>query len=212
MLALATARLQAGVLRKIPVDPELWRRRLVDHDYKRSLLDTELLSHWPSAQRTRYYIEFEARSGKNSKRLWNRFLAPYQGLVWSQVAAGLRADYVEIRDARVVRDIPEGGPGKRTVVGILLSLQIPNTHGLFRRVDEFLLDAELTDKILQARQLRRRNGGQWPAAIPGIETTRYPGARWIYSVSPTGVMTLELDQNPYKDRGGFKLPLRFTSS
>ncbi len=212
IVALAAASRQVGVLRKIAADAGLWRTRVFEHDYKQSRLDAELLWSWPTAAKPREWNRLAFDGGKNvARRAWSWFLRPYSILVSSQFTEGLRKDYLEIRESSSVRDIPDEKTTGRTPAQIMLSIHIPNTHSSFRRVDEFLIDAELTDKILQARQLRQQNGGKWPAAISGIDITRLPGARWVYSVSAEG-MRIELNQNPYKDRGGFKLPFCFTSS
>ncbi|HMF10516.1 MAG TPA: hypothetical protein VKJ00_15360, partial [Thermoanaerobaculia bacterium] len=213
ILARGAASWQLGVIRKISVDASVWRARLSEHDYKGSQLDTELFHSWPSAKKFRAFEDLERESETSGwRRLRDRFLQPYATLVWSQVTEGTRRDLLEIREARVVRDWPEHKPKFYSASDILLSISLPNTHGMFRRVDEYLLDAELTEKVLRAKELRAQNGNRWPLSIPGIEETRVPDARWLYSVSPDGVLTLQLNQQPYKDRGGFQLPLRFTSS
>ncbi len=60
------------------------------------------------------------------------------------------------------------------------------TPQLLRSADRLVVDAELTSKILEAKRLRKENGGRWPAAIPGIETSHFPGASWRYEASPDG--------------------------
>ncbi len=108
-----------------------------------------------------------ASSGRRSPRVCGRITSRFETPAWSAT-------------------FPRGARGREPSPESSFRCRFPTRTALFRRVDEYLLDAELTDKILQARQLRQQNGGKWPAAIPGIETTRYPGARWIYTVSPAG--------------------------
>jgi hypothetical protein len=216
IIALAIARMQAGALRKIDIDAGLWRKRLAEHDFKRSAFDTQLLALWPSPERYRRLEEMELRSERNLfKRLDTLLQRPYGNIVWADVIEGMRLDYLRVRDSQPLSagDVPERKAGaKSSSADIIRSIQTPNLLNEFRRVDSFVLDAELTDKVLEARQLRQQNGGKWPAAIPGIETTRLPGARWIYSVSPGGAMSLSLSTEPHWDQGGLILPLRFTSS
>lgn len=215
IMALAIARLQIGAVRKLQVDPGLWRERLSEHDFKQSRLDTELLFEWPSQGNLHRLDEVESRSESNGlKRLQSFLLRPYRNVVWLEFVEGLRLEYVGIRNSPLSdREIPERKvDSKGGATAILLSISVPNTLEMFRRIDRFLLDAELTDKILQARQLRLRNGGKWPPAIPGIEVTRFPGARWIYSVSPEGTMTLSLSKKPNWNQSGFHLPVRFEST
>ena len=213
IVARGAASWQLGAIRKIPVDAKAWRGRLSEHDYKRSQLDSELFHSWPSPKKFRAFEDLEKRLEPGGlKRLRDRFLQPYGSLVWSQVTEGTRKDLVAIRDAHVVRDWPQRKPKWYSASAILLSISLPGTHSMFRRVDEYLLDAELTDKVLRARELRAENGNRWPVSIPGIEETRASDARWIYSVAPNGVVTIQLSQELFKDRGGFQLPLCFSSS
>jgi hypothetical protein len=215
IMALGIARLQVGALRKVDVDVSPWLARLAEQDFKRSVLDTELLSSWPSSERYRQLVEIESHAANSSlKRLEASFLEPYANIVWAQVTEGFRLEYLAIRDSALSdREVPEPKTkSKSTAAEVLLSISLPNKRNLFRRVDSFILDAELTSKVLEARQLRLQNGVKWPTAIPGIEVTRFPGAKWLYSVSPRGSMSLYLSKEPNWNTGGFVLPLRFTSS
>jgi hypothetical protein len=97
----------------------------------------------------------------------------------------------------------------------MLAMSMPNTRSSFLRADRLVVDAELTSKVLEAKGLRQ-NGGRWPAAIPGIETSRYPGAAWRYEASPDGgrrsIAFSRVLDSPYW-KGGLKpLPLTFSSN
>jgi hypothetical protein len=100
LIAVAVARMQVGALRKMEVDASLWRARLAEHDFKRSVLDTELLALWPDPKRYRRLEEIDSRSKKN---VWMRmqalFLRPWQDIVWSEVAEKMRLAYLRIQDA-----------------------------------------------------------------------------------------------------------------
>ena len=65
---------------------------------------------------------------------------------------------------------------------------------VYVEIGEGELELELTRKVLEARAAREANGGAWPAAIPGIETSVNPGGHWFYEVSPDGVMTLRFSE------------------
>jgi hypothetical protein len=215
LIAIAIARMQVGALRKVEVDASLWRARLAEHDFKRSVLDTQLLAQWPVPERYRQLEEIESRSEKNlGKRMQALFLRPWQDIVWSEVTEKMRLAYLRIQDAPLSDEtLAERKGAAWSAAEILLSIQMPNLLESFRRVDRFVLDAELTGKILQARQLRLQNGSkEWPAEIPGIEVSRFPGAKWIYSISPNGTMSLSLSKEPHWDSSGLVLPNRFKSS
>lgn len=214
LIAVAVARMQVGALRKMEVDASLWRAWLAEHDFKRSVLDTELLALWPDPKRYRRLEEIDSRSKKNvGMRMQALFLHPWQDIVWAEVTEKMRLAFLRIKDAPLSDErIPER-KGAASAAEILLSIQMPNLLESFRRVDRLVLDAELTGKILQARQLRLQNGSEeWPAAVPGIESSRFPGAKWIYSISPDGTMSLSLSKEPHWDSSGLVLPNRFKSS
>jgi hypothetical protein len=147
-------------------------------------------------------------------RLRTFFLRPLRSVIWSEVTEGFRRSYVEIANSPLSdREVPESEVGpKSTAAEIILSISLPGLRGRLRRVDRFVLDSELTTKVLEARQRRVQNHLEWPAAIPGIEATRFPGVRWIYSVSPQKTMSLSLSKDLNWNQNGFSLPCRFTSS
>jgi len=83
----------------------------------------------------------------------------------------------------------------------------------FRFVGAWELEVELTGKVLGARALRDANGGKWLAAIPGIERSASPAGRWIYAVSPEGVMTLRFSgQCPPPAGIKLRYPLEYVSA
>jgi hypothetical protein len=57
------------------------------------------------------------------------------------------------------------------------------------------LEAEMTRNVLAARELRNERGA-WPSELPGLESSVCPGARWDYSTSPNGWMSLSIRSNP----------------
>jgi hypothetical protein len=215
LIALAVARMEVGALRKVEVDENVWRARLTEHDFKQSVFDTQLLDLWPSAARYRQLEEIEDRSEKSAfKRLKNKLEKPYADIVWSDASEKMGSAYLRVKEAPVMdrRLWDAGVQPEKNASDILVSIAMPNLMDSFRRVDRLVIESELTDKILQARSLRRENNLRWPAAVAGIEATRFPGARWIYAVSPQGTMTLSLSEEPKWGASGLVLPCRFTSS
>jgi hypothetical protein len=193
LIALAVARMQVGTLRKVEVDEKIWRPRMTEHDFKRSVFDTQLLVLWPSAARYRRLEEIENRSEKSAlKRLKNRFEEPYARIVWLDATEKMRPAYLRIKEAPVMgKDLWDETHGpEKNASDIMVAIQMPNMVDCFKRADRLVIESELTDKILQARQLRRESSLKWPASVPGIEATCFPDAKWIYSVSPEGMMSL----------------------
>ncbi len=50
------------------------------------------------------------------------------------------------------------------------------------------LTLELTQKILQAKQLAQENGGQWPATLPNLDSDVCPDESWIYEHTDNGAI------------------------
>jgi hypothetical protein len=215
LIALAVARLQIGTLRKVEVDARVWRPRLTEYDYKRSVFDAQLRDLWPSTDRYREFEDAESRSEKSAlRRLENKFEKPYANIVWSGETEKMRTAYLRIKASPVMgKDLWDETKGpEKNVSDILVAIQMPNMVDCFKRVDRLVIETELTDKVLEARELRRGNDLKWPTSVPGIEATRFPDAKWIYSVSPDGTMSLSLSKEPKWNASGLVLPLRFSSS
>jgi hypothetical protein len=215
LIALAIARMQIGTLRKVEVDASVWRPRLTEHDYKQSAFDTQLRDLWPSPDRYRELEEIKSRSEKSAlKRLENRFEEPYANIVWSDATEKMRLAYLRIKASPVMgKDLWDETYGpEKNASDILVAIQMPNMVDCFKRVDRLVIESELTDKVLQARQLRHENNLKWPPFVPGIEATRFPDAKWIYSVSSEGAMSLSLSKEPKWNASGLVLPVRFSSS
>ena len=127
----------------------------------------------------------------------------------------VRAELVSLRSTPVSDRAPESASPKGWGLShTLASAFVPNIRNLFARADRLVVDAELTSKILEAKHLRRENGGRWPAAIPGIEKSAFPDASWRYEVSPDGSRILIALSRALASPEGWKrsLPLRFSSN
>jgi hypothetical protein len=200
LVAVSIARMQVGLARKLALDPVEWRDRLGDHDYRGSLLKAMEVgsicgfrnlpigtSRWERASRTDFL------------NLQRSFL-------------------VALRDS-AVSDGPVGASDRIWQVnqqplsaGQIVSLIAwPNLENAIRRVDRFILDAELTDRILEAKMLKDKLG-HWPKEIAGVESSRMPGARWTYAVSEGHRMTISFNRElHWQDQKGMMLPLRYES-
>jgi hypothetical protein len=91
-------------------------------------------------------------------------------------------------------------------------MMVPNLANSIRRADRLIIDLELTERILEAR-IRRAALGRWPAAIPGLETSRMPGEHWSYFVGNDGRMTIYFSRElHWEGQRGWMLPLRYESN
>jgi len=60
---------------------------------------------------------------------------------------------------------------------------------------KYMLDLELTQKILQVKALAAKTG-KWPASVPEMKSSICPGAKWLYRVAPDGTMSLSFSEKP----------------
>ena len=176
MIGTAVARMHVGLARRLAV-PGPWRARLTGHDYRASLLRA-----------------MEVEKIGQMRRLAGS----------SRYDRAARADYLDLSRILLVgfRDAPVGdGPlaprfpkdGDATPGGVLVSISMPNLAESVRRADRLMVDIELTDRVLQARELRAKLGS-WPQEIPGFAASRMPAAHWIYAPAPDGKLSISLSR------------------
>ncbi len=219
IMGIAIARLEVGVLRKVDfVGEDAWGKRLANLDGRAVLLDTLVLESRPRSARNS--LSRASTSGDLPswyQRSQDFLTRPTYRLVMVDYSYLMRDECAQLR-AGPLSDhafVPPA-PDVRDVAHILLAVSMPNIKNSFVRADRLVIDAELTSKVLEAKRLRKENGGHWPAAIPGIETSRFPGASWRYEVSPEGGrMSIAFSRelaSPYGQSGMKALPLRFSSN
>jgi hypothetical protein len=71
----------------------------------------------------------------------------------------------------------------------------PNFLNQPRKATHYMLDLELTQKILQVKALAAKTG-KWPQSVPNMESEICPGFEWVYQVSPDGTMSISLSEQP----------------
>ena len=216
LLGIAIARLEVGVLRKTDfVGEDAWGKRLSTLDGRAVLLDTLVLGYRTEFARTWWdYVSKEYGKAWWLRRAWNVLGAPAHRISMAEYSNLTRDEFAKLRGAPLSDESFE--PPTRDVLDVAhvhVSLQ-KTARNLFARADRLVVDAELTSKILEAKRLRRQNGGRWPAAIPGIETSHFRGASWRYEVSPDGGRILIAFSRALASPAGWKrsIPLRFSSN
>ena len=200
LLAIAVARMQVGLARRIPVDSAAWLNHFADHDYRSSLLKA-----------------MEAQSISGLRRL------PAGSSLMERAS---RVDYQDFSRTflSTLRDSPiaEGPIGHlsqlfaddnpRSVGGILAPIEFTNLANVFRRADRLIIDTELTERILEARMLKTRLG-RWPTETPALKASRMPGGNWRYSVGADGRLTVSFSRElHWEGQNGLVLPLRYETS
>jgi hypothetical protein len=197
LIAIAVARMHAGLARRLPLDPAAWRERFVDHDYRASVLRALEVESIVGVRRLPTDSSLRDRASRADFLDQRRtFLV---GLRDSPVADG----QTEISSKR---------SEPRTPGAVIEMMMVPNLAGTIRRADRLIIDLELTERILEAR-MRRTGLGHWPATIPGLETSRMPGEHWNYFVGNDGRMAIYFSRElQWEDQRGWMLPLRYESN
>jgi hypothetical protein len=197
LIVVAVARLEVGALRKLDTPAYGWADRLRDG------------------------------------RLFSAFLAAFQNQVWSDpeitdltgnagaFGRALRqtAEEFQERDlcawtpeklretwTRAIRDeVPEDDP--------MAEMLIPNVLRSFERWRRFLVDAELTALVLDARTERAASRQHaWPEKLLSVGAGVCPDGGWSYRPSGKGTAHFAFERRIVEDpSGATKLPLTFTA-
>lgn len=113
----------------------------------------------------------------------------------------------ETWDRAVVRD--QSTDEDLNLVG---NIAAPNLLDSFARWRRFLIDAELTSLVLDAREDRAASRRRaWPAKLRGIGAGVCPNERWLYRPSGKGTATFAFEGRIVDDSSPFRLPLTFTA-
>lgn len=89
----------------------------------------------------------------------------------------------------------------------------PNLLDGFLRWRRYLIDAELTALVLDARTERAASrSGTWPASLSGAGAGVCPKERWLYRALPNGTATFAFEGRITESPSpAFRLPFRFTA-
>ncbi len=212
-----TIRTQMGVMRKLDGLPTAWQQRLLEHDYRQSLLQSlagELLYGKSVYQRS-------INSPETATEEENKYFADaYSNLGWSEWSEPMRQNFLRWEGIVVyqmnkqvntvlaqenvcsfsfdsLRSIME--PTYGDLVGIHSWV-----HGRWTRAGRMMIDLELTQKILQMKEI-----GSSPQSISNIPSTICPNANWVYQ-STDGTRSIALAPLPEWAAGVDRLPLIYT--
>lgn len=207
LLSVMTARIHAGVMRKLNGLPPEWQQRLLEHDYRKSLLtslDGEDFLMYTASKRSPLYQEFEGIIFLDpAVRTYLRLGAIGTIKVHREIYAQLSKENVCSFDIDSLSEkLGWWDPGRNSLY--------PNMSSQWRKSGRLMLEFEMTQKILQAKEFAAKQG-KWPQSLPGLESSVCPGYKWIYKVSPDGTMSISLSQTPAWFKKDFLVPLTYTA-
>ncbi|MBZ5514884.1 MAG: hypothetical protein LAN62_08575, partial [Acidobacteriia bacterium] len=187
LMALQTATLQAGLLRRMRAAPPMWQQRLREHNYRKSFLVSFEADAWVISE----YARQEGRPpfGGVVGGIPRVLFKPYFRLACSNYSDRMSRAAAELSQRDVCPfdsagfEQRFGGPLPKWT--LLSQLEMWSISQAWSRVRRLLMDLELTEKILRVRQLQTESKQKtWPREIPGIETSICSEAHWVYRVAP----------------------------
>lgn len=234
LVNLINGRYVVGTMRKLGNLPIEWQQRLVDRDYYQSVvtsLQVEFFGQFNTLRRippkeiftTFEFLEPNPTPAKTLQKqaatlaavslspmtkLWLRFSAIDGYQVSKKAIEHYQAQPINVCASDEIEFKEQ--PAFWNVLG---QIAFPSFFNVSTKGQKFMLDSELTQKILQANALAAKTG-KWPGTLPNLESSVCPGYTWVYQVAKDGTMSLSLSQEPKLAAQRLKysgLPLNYRS-
>ncbi|MBW4497991.1 MAG: hypothetical protein KME26_34005 [Oscillatoria princeps RMCB-10] len=220
-----TASIHAGVMRKLNGLPPEWQQRLLEHDYRKSTL-TYLEGG--------VFFSYQFLKNANLRQIYfyysptteyreNKFFILLRPLIWLGPLGNTYWRLAAIDTAKVGREMSAKLSGENVCSfemdstseklawwNLFGKLAIPDFAYEWRKPGRLMLELEMTQKILQAKELAAKQG-KWPQSLPGLESSVCAGYTWIYKVSPDGTMSISLSQTPEWFNHTTEVPLTYSA-
>ncbi|MEQ8537936.1 MAG: hypothetical protein RIB93_10860 [Coleofasciculus sp. D1-CHI-01] len=202
LVVLITGRYSTGVIRNVEHLPVYWQQRLLEHDYHKSLLtslETEFIHGFNFMQNLHLYPPEEVWITEEillGLLLKSPILKPYRRFSAVDTYNIQRKLFAEYKQQNIcLSDSVESATVDTTPAWWNIPSQIiaPNFLNQPRIATHYMLDLELTQKILEVKALAAKTG-KWPQSVPKMESEICPGVEWVYQVSPEGTMSISLSE------------------
>lgn len=197
-----------AVLRKVDDVPLTWAARIGEHDYRMSMLRAFEADTWQFSEDQRRLTTAKRYTSLLARWLWPPIEEPYLRLSVSEYSRALADAVAELRradpcslDLAALDRRTERSIGRWNAFG---RMKVPSIERAWRTAVRTALEVELTQKVLTARELKR-NQGEWPSELTGLESAVCRGARWEYSRD--GGVSLTLSGGPH-----LETPVSFRSA
>ena len=199
VLARGVDSMTLGALRKLQEPPHLWRARVTEQDYLKSMLRTLEGEAWRVSADVNGWSAMDQRRRRRAGGLVRQMAQPYlrlmaadSSLAWAGIVTELKIVDPCRADWATLRKRADGAPSRWNFLG---RIAVPSATFAWFATARTALEAEMTRNILAARELRNERGA-WPSELPGLDSSVCPGERWDYSTSPNGRMALSIRWNP----------------
>ena len=194
MLAGILQQQQATLLRHIDLPGEQWQKRL-ERDQQQAILQALTFDQWAEYQ-TLQYQQTQAQAAVQSS-------FPWQGFVGKQYLQFSRLDWLAARKRNqselTQQQLCETGtdaqffPVKPNRLNAFGQGGVTVFANEWIKASDRMLAAELTQKILEAKQLARTEG-QWPQQLSQLNSRVCPKLAWNYERTIDGGIRLWFDQ------------------
>lgn len=228
LIAIMIDRQQVGVLRKIPGLPTHWQERLrhiITQGYRQSFWISLEAEVWMNSEGIkRYGLFFPSLDGTDSQLVWSKVLKPltqpydrFSAIDYAQktrtaIAKLSKQDFCSLDPNSTNQQLQTSFAGWNYLAPIAASSLLNQR----RKVDKLVIDIELTQKILQVKEIASKTGSV-PKQISGIESSTCGNSKWSYKISPDGTMSISLLNQPswlkekYRSNNSLKLPLTYSA-
>lgn len=183
-IAMNFANTDVAVLRRLGVDPNAWRSRLGEFDYveglKRSIEADAVARLVRSPQPSMFSRAFDVDYLDGTR-------ATLQHLAAASLTDTLAFPTPSLVESTYHR-WSDVAPGK-----IVIRIAQPGLERLWRSAQQVMLNIELTDRVLDARE-EKTHLGHWPDAMPPVPSMWVPGASWVYRREPEDAISIALDR------------------
>lgn len=204
LVVLIMGRYSAGVIRKLEYLPVEWQQRLLEHNYHQSVLtslETEFVSGFNFMLNLHLYPPEEVWRTEDillGLLLKQPILKPYRRFSAVDTYNIQRKLFAKYKQQNIcLSDSSESATIDTTPAWWNIPSQIiaPNFFNQPRIATHYMLDLELTQKILQVKALAAKTG-KWSQSFPNMESEICPGVEWVYQVSSDGTMSISLSEQP----------------
>ena len=225
LVVLIMGRYSTGVIRKLEYIPVEWQQRLLEHDYHQSVLislETDFLFEFNFMRSSHLYLPLvysteEVFSPEDLLlallikfpifKPYRRFSAIDTYNIQIKRLAESKQQNICLSDSAASATI-DTTPAWWNIPGQTI---VPARFNGHHRATQYMLELELTQKILQVKAIAAKTG-KWPPSVPNMESEICPGVEWVYQVSPDGTMSISLSEQPeWLTERREKLPLTYST-
>jgi len=204
LVNIISTRVQLGVMRKLDSLPKVWQQRLLEHDYRQSMLQSLAGDSIEIRARYRRLMKKPETALEDSNEYFSEdFATEYLELGWSEWSTSLRQNV--LRWQAIATYQSDTDRYKAATQGNACLTETPSPSSFLARAGRIMVDLEMTQKILQMKEV-----GSSPQSIPNAPSTICPNASWVYQFTPNERRSITLAPLPWWAADVRGLPLIHT--